>query len=125
MMRLKSAGMNPRAGFALSRITSNAIWHLPQRGSSLIAIGLCITTVLAAWASSVTAAAGTLSPVHSIGIVLNADASPAEQRVANVLKTRILNFTPIAVEIGQARKAGADLYIHLGVVQAHGVFHDL
>ena len=52
--------------------------------------------------------------VHSIEIVLQQEASPAERRVAEILKARILNLTPVAIEVGTARNPGVDLYIHLG-----------
>lgn len=61
--------------------------------------------------------------IHSIEIVLQQEASPAERRVAEILKARILSLTPVAIEVGAARKPGADLYIHLGRVS--GALGDL
>jgi hypothetical protein len=46
--------------------------------------------------------------IHSIGIVLEQEASPAERRVAEVLKARILSLTPVTTEVGTARKPGAE-----------------
>jgi hypothetical protein len=64
-------------------------------------------------------------PIHSIGIVLDQEASPIEQRIGELLKTRILTVTPITIEVGSARKPGADLYIHLGKVRASGALNAL
>src|SRR5690348_10918992 len=63
--------------------------------------------------------------VRSVGIVLDGDASAVERRAAEALKSRIVGFTPIAVDVGTTRRAGADLYIHLGQARPKGVLHDL
>src|ERR1041384_409493 len=65
------------------------------------------------------------APIHSISIVLDREASPPEQRVAELLKSRILSYTSVAIEVGSERKPGADLYIHLGKVRASGALNDL
>ena len=64
-------------------------------------------------------------PIRTIGIVVDTEASPVEQRIAGVLRNRIRAVTPLAVEVGSARKPGADLYIHLGEVRSSGAFLDL
>src|SRR5206468_454733 len=63
--------------------------------------------------------------IHSLGIVLDQEASPVEQRVARVLKARILNSTPVTIEVDSTRRPGADLYIHLGKVRATGALNVL
>ena len=63
--------------------------------------------------------------IHSVMIVLEPEASPVEQRIAEVLKTRIISHTPVAIEVGLARRPGADVYLHLGKVRPSGGLHDL
>jgi len=81
--------------------------------------------ILFSWWNFASAAPAALNTIHSIGIVLDQEASPVEQRVAGLLKNRILNNTPINFEVGTARKPSADLYIHMGVVRASGALHDV
>jgi hypothetical protein len=64
-------------------------------------------------------------PIRVIGIVLDKEASPVEQRVGELLKSRILNYTPVTIEVGAERKPGAGLYIHLGKVRPSGALNDL
>src|SRR5437667_3039851 len=64
-------------------------------------------------------------PIRTISLVLNAEASTVEQRIAGVLRDRIRGVTPVEVEIGSARKPGGDLYIHLGKVRDSGALNDL
>src|SRR5512140_2881448 len=63
--------------------------------------------------------------IHSISIVLDKEAFPPGQRVAELLKSRILSYTPVAIDVGSERKPGADLYIHLGKVRTSGALNDL
>ena len=58
-------------------------------------------------------------------IVLEPVAAPVEQRVAEVLKTRIVSRASVAIEVGMTRTSGADVYIHLGTMRASGALHDL
>jgi hypothetical protein len=63
--------------------------------------------------------------IHSIMIVQDPEASPVEQRIAEVLKNQIVSQAPVTIEVGMARKPGADVYIHLGKVRASGDLNDL
>jgi len=63
--------------------------------------------------------------IHSIMIVQDPEASPVEQRIAGILKDRILGSAPVKMEVGSARKPGADVYIHLGKVRAAGDLREL
>ncbi len=85
-----------------------------------------LALALAQLGSSVShAALAESDPIRTIGVVLDKEASPGEQRVAELLKSRILSYTPVAIEIGSERKPGADLYIHLGKTRSSGTLNDL
>ena len=129
MVRSDNAGMNLTTGFAWSCITSSAAWRFPQHSSPLFAIGLLMTAILVAGTSSASGAGVTRSPIHSIGIVLNADAEGPRRTAASrtcLKPAEDFEFHSDRDRYhGQARKPGDDLYIHLGVAQARGAFHDL
>lgn len=63
--------------------------------------------------------------IHAMMIVLGAEASPVEQRLAEFLKARIVSRTPVTMEVGTARKPGVDVCIYLGKVRASGDLSDL
>jgi len=69
--------------------------------------------------------AAKFTAIHSIVIVQDVEASPVEQRIAEVLKTQIVSRTPVTIEVSQKRNPGADLYVHLGKMRASGALHDL
>src|SRR5436309_14950285 len=104
-----------------------------QTGISLVSGGwagcftvrICSAMILFGWGYGGYAAPAAPPAIRSIGIVLDPGASPVEQRVAGVIKNRILSVTPVTIEVGSARKPGADLYIHLGKVGASGALDDL
>src|SRR5439155_788233 len=93
-----------------------------QAGMSLVSGGwagcftvpICSAMILFGWGYGGYAAPTVPPAIRSIGIVLDQGASPVEQRVAGVIKNRILSVTPVTIEVGSGRKPGADLYIHLG-----------
>src|SRR5437868_6988544 len=96
-----------------------------RRRLHLFCAPICTAMMLFSSWNFASAAPDAPPAIYSIGIVLDQGASPVEQRVAGLLKNRILNNTPINIEVGTSRKSGADLYIHLGVARASGALHDL
>jgi len=86
----------------------------------LCGIALLVGAVRAGYA-----APAAIPVIHSIGIVLDGQASSAERLTAEVLKARILDCTPVAIEIGGAHKPGADVYVYLGKARPDGPLNDL
>jgi len=99
---------------------------LTARGSvKRVLVLICSAIILFESVRGGDAAPAAPNAIHSIDIVLDQEASSVEQRVAGVLKARILNATPVIIEVGPGRKPGADLYIHLGKVRTTGALNDL
>ena len=107
----------PSSGFVVYPAKSSVGW-------SVCAL-LCISLILFGGLTRGFAESAPPPPIHSIAIVLESDASPVEQRIAEVLKARILSHTNVSVAVGQTRQPGTDLHIHLGKVRASGPLHDL
>jgi len=86
-----------------------------------------VATILLAVASAAASAeqAATERGVRSIGIVVDVESNAVEKQVAEVLKGRIVGYTPIKVDVGTSRREGVDLHIHLGRVRPNGALHDL
>lgn len=60
-----------------------------------------------------------------VHIVLNENASPAEQKVAGVLQTRLQSNSKVAVSISKIRNPSASLQIYLGIASKVGRLNEL
>ncbi len=99
-----------------------------SRRQSRILVGFFGVLGLSAlgWISSRnTAAAASADEVRNVCITLDKGASPVEQRMAELLRSRILSCTPIQIDLASERKPGADLYVLYGKVRDSGPLNEL
>jgi len=108
-----------------SQSTPDWLTSAARRRSALFGFGLAAAFYFGLPGAPLKAQVVATNGIRALRLVPEPDTSAIESRLAELLKSRILSLTPVAITVGVSNPGTSDLTVYLGKVRASGPLHDL